>query len=156
MAAEQFGKAFGDHLLEQSGREVTVVLNVAGKDIRFYQPTGGQIMGMSMLAADKSDLIQMSRDVAGLLMNLMDEEGAAHFRAALMHWTEPLPPDAIAAIVHRLTEEWTARPTEPLSESSPPEQRDGTYSTAKSRRVKPEDHKRKAASSTSPRKGSAT
>lgn len=158
MAAEQFGKAFGDHLLEQSGREVSVVLNVAGKDVTFYEPTGGQIMGMAMLASqsyEDGSLGQMALDVSQLLMGLMDDDGQAHFRAALLHWSEPLPPDALAAIVRRLTEEWTARPTEPLSESSPSEQRDGTYSTANSRRV-PQDKKGKAASSTSRRKGSAT
>lgn len=156
MAAEQFGKAFGDHLAEQEGRVVSVVLNVAGKDITFYQPTGGQIMGMSMLASSGQDLLAMAQQVAQLLMNLMDEDGIAHFRAALMHWSQPLPPEALAGIVHRLTEEWTARPIEPLPESSPPEQRDGTYSTAKSRRVKVPQDKKAKASSTSPRSASAT
>jgi len=155
MVAEQFGKAFGDHLAEQQDRQVSVVLNVAGKDIQFYQPTGGQIMAMSLLSTNSNDLLGMARQASQLLMNLMDEEGAAHYQAALMHWSAPLPPEAIAGIIHRLTEEWTARPTEPLSESSPSEQRDGTYSTANSRRVKPQDRKGKA-SSGSPRKGSAT
>ena len=141
--AEQFGKAFGDHMAEQAGREVSVVLNVAGKDITFYEPTGGQIMAMSLLAEDRGDLMGMARDVSRLLMNLMDEEDAAHFRAALVHWSEPLPPDALAAIVRRLTEEWTARPTEPLSESSPSAQRGGTSSTASTRR-EPKDRKSKA------------
>jgi len=150
MAVEQFGKAFNDHMAQQDDREVVTVLNIAGKDVTFYVPSGGQIMGLSLLAEQGDDPVAMASNVAQLLMGLTDDEGAHHMQLALMHRSNPLPPDVLAAIVHRLTEEWTARPTEPLSESSPQGQRPGNSSTAKSQRSAT------ARSSTSRRSASAT
>jgi hypothetical protein len=105
-------------------------------------------MAMSMLGVgyDAESRIGLMRDAGLMLCGMTDDEGGAHIQAMLMHRRQPLTAEDLVGIVRKLTEAYTSRPTEPLSESSQPERDSGTYSPANSRRA-PSDHKSKRRSS---------
>lgn len=136
MVLEQFGKAFDAHQAKEEDRPLVATFEVAGAPVNFYEPTGGQVMMIGIMASEfgRNDM-EVVRDVGMLLIGLTDDEGAQHLRAALAHRSQPLDAKVLTKIVRRLVEKWTARPTEPQPASSPSGPTGGTSSTAKSRRV---------------------
>jgi hypothetical protein len=108
--------------IEGDVEEEPIEYDLDGVLMTAYRPSGGQF---AMLLAMTSKFSTDEEAVAGLVtmfVNIHDTEGQNHIANRLFDRKDPFDVDDIDRILRGLTEEWTARPTEPpsVSPSSPP------------------------------------
>jgi hypothetical protein len=117
--------------VEGEVEEDIIEYDLDGVMMTAYRPSGGQF---AMVLAMTSQYSTNEESLAGLItmfVNIHDEESQNHIVKRLFDRKDPFDVPDVDRIFRGLTEEWTARPTEPpsVSASSPP--RTGPKSTAR-------------------------
>lgn len=95
-----------------------MVFSIDGKELRAYKPTDGQL---AMLMAAVGRHTSVHTKVAGVIdffVAVMDEDSANYVTERLLSRTDPLGVDQVEEVMEWMVEEWTGRPTQPLSVST--------------------------------------
>jgi hypothetical protein len=98
--------------------EAPMVFSIDGRELHAYKPTYGQL-AMLMSAVGRHTSIQTR--VAGCIdffVNVMDDDSANYVTERLLSRTEPLGIEQVEEVMEWMVEEWTGRPTRPLSVST--------------------------------------
>lgn len=110
-----------------------LLFKVGDDEFTAYPPTTAMF---ALFMASQSDTREVQDKVAGLvdfLDQLIDEEQRITFHRALLDRDHPLSFTMLQDIVEWLVEEWSARPTQESSDSSPQQRTGGRTSTGKRR-----------------------
>lgn len=90
-----------------------------GEKIRAYKPTEGQL---AMLMASMGRHTTDQTKIAGIIdffVAVLDEEGHQYVVSRLLSRDDPLGIVQVQEVMEWMIEEWTGRPTKPLSVSTP-------------------------------------
>jgi hypothetical protein len=91
---------------------------IDGTEMKAYQPTDGQLaMLMSNLGRHTSVQTRLA-GVIDFFVAVLDEESATYVSDRLLSRTDPLGLEQVQEIMEWMVEEWTGRPTQPLSVST--------------------------------------
>lgn len=116
---------------EGVAEEEAIEYDLDGVLMTAYRPSGGQF---AMLLAMTSKFSTDEEAVAGLVtmfVNIHDAEGQNHIANRLFDRKDPFDVDDVDRILRGLVEEWSARPTEPPSDSASTRRSSGPKSTAR-------------------------
>lgn len=111
--------------------EDVIEYDLDGVMMTAYRPSGGQF---AMVLAMTSQYSSNEESLAGLVtmfVNIHDEESQNHIVKRLFDRKDSFDIDDVDRIFRGLTEEWSARPTEPPSDSPSSRPRTGQKSTAR-------------------------
>lgn len=121
-------------------REVTepadepMEFSVDGQALVCYQPSDGQL---AMLMASVGRHISKTQQVAGIInffVEVMDEPSHIYLTERLLDRTDPFGLEEVTEIMSWMIEEWTGRPTQSLSVSTPSRTNGGRKSTRRTSR----------------------
>lgn len=116
---------------EGAAEEEPIEYDLDGVLMTAYRPSGGQF---AMLLAMTSKFSTDEEAVAGLVtmfVNIHDADGQNHIANRLFDRKDPFDVDDVDRILRGLVEVWSARPTEPPSDSPSSRPRTGPKSTAR-------------------------
>ena len=106
-----------EEVTEEQGPDLEFKLD--DRVLHAYKPTEGQLaMLMASIGRHTSD----STKVAGIIdffVSVMDEQSHAYIVDRLLSRADPLGIPQVQDIMEWMVEEWTGRPTKPLSVSTP-------------------------------------
>jgi hypothetical protein len=100
-------------------QDEALVFSLDGRELRAYKPTDGQIaMTMASLGRHTSD----GTKIAGIIdffVTVMDDQSHQYVVDRLLSREDPLGLLQVEEVLSWMVEEWTGRPTQPLSVSTP-------------------------------------
>lgn len=111
--------------------EEAIEYDLDGVMMTAYRPSGGQF---AMVLAMTSQYSSSEESLAGLItmfVNIHDEESQNHIVKRLFDRKDSFDVEDVDRIFRALTEEWSARPTEPPSDLPSSRPRTGPKSTAR-------------------------
>lgn len=92
--------------------------SIDGHELHAYQPTDGQL---AMLLSSVGRHTSTETRVAGVVdffVAVMDDPSATYVVERLLSRSDPLGIDQVQEVMEWMVEEWTGRPTQPLSVST--------------------------------------
>lgn len=95
-----------------------MVFSIDGHELAAYQPTDGQL---ALLMSSIGRHTNVQTRIAGIIdffVNVMDEPSAEYITDRLLSRTDPLGIEQVQEVMEWMVEEWTGRPTQPLSVST--------------------------------------
>lgn len=98
--------------------DLPMVFSVDGHELAAYKPTDGQL---AILMSSLGRHTQVQQKVAGVInffVAVMDEDSATYVTDRLLSRDDPLGVEQVEEIMEWMIEEWTGRPTQPLSVST--------------------------------------
>lgn len=110
-----------------------IEFNLDGDVFTAYPPSPGQLALLISAQADSREVTESIAAVIDFLNGILDEDAQAVFRRRLLDREDPFDFDSVNEIVEGLIEEWSARPTQPSSDSPSLPKTAGSRSTAKPR-----------------------
>jgi hypothetical protein len=130
MGMREFKSAAESQTLEELGTE-PISFKIDEDEFTAYPPTPAQF---ALFMASQGSNTEPTDQIAGVIdffNGLLPDDQRMLFRRRLLDRDDPLGLEMIMDVVAWLSEEWSARPTESPSDSTPQRQRTGTRSTAK-------------------------
>ena len=112
-----------------------VLIDVAGKETAFHYPGSGQMAYMAMASAGDRNNLTTAGMMINFVISLMEDEDARRLRGMLLDRTTDYGMEDLLDVFDALMEQWSSRPTQSSSDSSPSRQGTGRPSTANSRRA---------------------
>jgi hypothetical protein len=103
------------------------------REITFRGATSAEVFTLMAAVSDTSTLAESVSTAINVLYELMEDDDRRWLRRRLFDRTDPMGPENIAEYVQALVEEWSARPTEDVSDSSASPERGGQPSKVKQR-----------------------
>ena len=126
-----------------------------GREVRFYEPSAGQLAIMATLSTSKEH--QAVRQLMTLFFSVMDDETHEYFESRLMDRKDTFDLDTeggVLDIYEFLMEEWSGKPSKQPSDYQPPRKSTGRSSTGSTRaKASTSSRSRSTASSTSSKRG---
>jgi hypothetical protein len=99
-------------------QDLPMLFSIDGHQLAAYQPTDGQLaLLMSSIAAHTSVQTRVA-GVINFFVAVMDDDSATYITDRLLSRSDPLGVDQVEEIMEWMVEEWTGRPTQPLSVST--------------------------------------
>lgn len=95
-----------------------MVFSIDGHELHAYKPTDGQL---AMLMSSIGRHTNIQTRVAGCIdffVAVMDDGSANYVVERLLSRSDPLGIDQVQEVMEWMVEEWTGRPTQPLSVST--------------------------------------
>jgi len=114
--------------------EEMMEFTIDGQACRAFQPSNGQL---AILLASVSSTQSWTHQVAGVINffdAVLDDESSAYITRRLLERTDQFGLDEVQDIIQWLVEEWSSRPTQPPSGSTPSPPKGGRKSTARTPR----------------------
>lgn len=111
-----------------------VEVDADGKEVnrvqcRAKRPTPGQVAYLTASVHKRAALEQQIAGAINFCMAIMDQETSAYLSDRLLDMDDPFELPQLQEIIEALIEEWSARPTEQSSDSSPSPDATGPTST---------------------------
>jgi hypothetical protein len=126
--------AQADRASGEVGRPITVLVD--GEEITFEGATESQIaLLIAATSATATNITSGIADVINFFFSLLSEEDSRTLRHRLFDRDDPFDVENITDILMYLVEEWSARPTQSPSDSTPSPNSAGQKSTARLRRT---------------------
>jgi len=119
--------------VEITGDEM-IEFKIDGESCHAFQPSNGQL---AVLLASIASTQQWTHQVAGVINffdAVLDDESSAYITRRLLERTDQFGLDEVQDIIQWLVEEWSSRPTQPPSGSTPSPPKGGRKSTARTPR----------------------
>jgi len=119
--------------VEITGDEM-IEFKIDGESCHAFQPSNGQL---AVLLASIASTQQWTHQVAGVINffdAVLDEDSSAYITRRLLDRRDQFGIDEVQDIIAWLVEEWSARPTQPPSGSTPSPPRGGAKSTPRTRK----------------------
>lgn len=117
-----------------------------------YRPQGGQFAMLTAMTTQYSSDQEAVAGVITFFVNVLDDESKNHVVSRLFDRKDPFDIDDVDRILRALVEEWSARPTEPPSDSASSLPRGGQKSTPRTP-ARTSSSSRRTASSTASTRG---
>lgn len=140
------------------GEEDALVFLHDGREVKFYEPSSGQLAIMSTIRASKDPGQKEARAVMSFFFGMMDEATADYFEERLMDRNDPFDLDSeggITEIFEYLLEEWSGKASKQPSDYQQSPKQTGRSSTGNTRaKASTSSNSRSRASSTSSKRGS--
>lgn len=115
---------------EQEAVEADVIeFKVDGQILRAYPPTASQIAVAVAGTGKRVPFERKIQTVVDFFVRILDDEDAAYVTERLLDRSDPFGLEQIEQIMKGLMEEWSARPTQPSSDSSATPPTTGSSST---------------------------
>lgn len=98
--------------------ELPMVFSIDGHELAAYKPTDGQL---AILMSSIGRHTNIQTQVAGIIdffVAVMDEQSATYVSDRLLSRADPLGIEQVQEVMEWMVEEWTGRPTPPLSVST--------------------------------------
>lgn len=95
-----------------------MVFAIDGHELAAYRPTDGQL---ALLMSAVGRHTNMQTQIAGIIdffVAVMDDDSASYVTDRLLSRTDPLGIEQVQEVMEWMIEEWTGRPTQPLSVST--------------------------------------
>lgn len=109
-------------------QEAPIEFKLDDVTLRAYRPTQGQVaMAMAATGRHTNDQTRMA-GIIDFFVEIMDEQSHQHVVQRLLSRTDPLGLEQVQDIIMWLMEEWSGRPTQPLSVSTQSRQSGGPKS----------------------------
>jgi hypothetical protein len=119
---------------EHVGKEVTC--RVDDFEVVFSAPTQSQMAMLLAASSATGDTVESIADTINFFFSMVEDENQhSHLKQRLFDRDDPFEIKNIVDILTFLIEEWTARPTQPPSDSMPSQPSVGRRSTAKRQAV---------------------
>jgi hypothetical protein len=98
--------------------DAPLMFSIDGHEMRAYRPSDGQL-AMLMVAISKhaSDQARIA-GVIDFFVSIMDKESHSYVVDRLLSREDPLGIEEVKDVIEWMVEEWTGRPTQPLSVST--------------------------------------
>lgn len=97
--------------------------------LRAYKPGDGQVAAFMTTSAAWTSTPEKVAGAVGFLDSVLEEEDRTYLRSRLFDRHDPFGPVHVLKIIEALMEEWTGRPTETPSGSTPSRRSGGRKST---------------------------
>jgi hypothetical protein len=112
----------------EAGEEDLLEFKMDGHEMRAYRPTDGQLaLLMSALGRHTSGQTKVA-GVIDFFVAVMDEQSHSYVVDRLLSRTDPLGVEQVQEVIEWMIEEWSGRPTQPLSVSTQSQQSGGAKS----------------------------
>jgi len=99
------------------------------REMKFYKPTDGQFaIYMATTGKFASDQQRMAAMI-DMFVNVFDKEDQVYIIERMLNREDPLPMETVQEMIEYMVEEWTGRPTQPSSVSTPSRKNGGRKST---------------------------
>ena len=98
--------------------DLPMVFSIDGHELAAYKPTDGQL---ALLMSSIGRHTNLQTQVAGIIdffVAVMDDESAIYITDRLLSRSDPLGIEQVQEVMEWMVEEWTGRPTQPLSVST--------------------------------------
>ncbi len=131
-------KSFGDAARVAAEREADhfepITVKILDREITVDYPGSGQIVYMTAELAEVQDDLNQVGGLMNFIYRLVPREDAQYIRQQLLDPLSGFDGEEVVSFVEYLVEEWSSRPTEKSSVSSPSRPKTGQSSTAPARR----------------------
>jgi hypothetical protein len=107
-----------------------ITFKVDGEEFTAYPPTAGQLALVTAAQSEYTPAVERVKALIDFLDGLLDEHGRERFRERLLDRDDPFDFDTVEGVIEWAMEEWSARPTQSPSGSTPSQRRTGPRSTA--------------------------
>lgn len=98
--------------------DAPMVFKIDGQELRAYKPTDGQLaMLMSTISRHTSDQTRVA-GIIDFFVSVMDQPSHSYIVDRLLSRDDPLGLEEVKDVMEWMVEEWTGRPTQPLSVST--------------------------------------
>lgn len=98
--------------------DLPMLFSIDGHELAAYRPTDGQLaMLMSAIGRHTSTETRVA-GVIDFFVAVMDDDSATYVTDRLLSRSDPLGIDQVQEVMEWMVEEWTGRPTQPLSVST--------------------------------------
>lgn len=124
---KEFVTAVQEVLEGEEQEEQYIPFKLDDREMRAYQPTDGQLIFMLAAMGRGQTSDQRFAAIMNILFESLRDDDRDYLESRLLT-RDPnrrIPPEKIEEIFAYLTEEWFARPTQPSSDSAPPQPNDG-------------------------------
>lgn len=150
MAVRSFGDAARVAAEQETEVVETITVDILGREIDIEYPGTGQVVYMTAELSEAQNDINQVGGLVQFIYHLMEPDDAQYVRQQLLDRRSGFDAEEVLALVEYLVEEWSSRPTEKPSASSPSQRTAGSTSTGGARRkVSTSSPSRSGASSTS-------
>jgi hypothetical protein len=124
-------------------------LKVDGHVLRYYRPTDGQVaVYMASTGRHASDSDRTAA-IINFFIELFDKDSQTYLIERLLDRDDPFGLAQVEEMIEALTEEWSGRPTQPSSGSTPSRRTGGQRSTPRTRKSTSSDSPRIVSSTSS-------
>lgn len=111
-------KEFNTALKAVTEDEAPMVFKIDGQELHAYKPTDGQLALLLSAIGRHTNVQTRIAGVIDFFVNVMDEGSATYVTERLLSRTDPLEIEQVQEVMEWMVEEWTGRPTQPLSVST--------------------------------------
>ena len=115
--------------------EAPITFKVDGEEWKAYQPTSGQVAIWFSVSTDRASSQERIAGIIDFFLGVLDDVGRHSASRKLMDREDDFEIEQLMEIMSWLMEQWSARPTESSSASTPSRRTGGRKSTASSRVV---------------------
>lgn len=150
MTIRSFGDAARVAAEQETEHVETLTVDILGREIDIEYPGSGQVIYMTAELSEAQNDISQIGGLIQFIYHLVSPEDAQYIRQRLLDRMSGFDAEAVLDLVEYLVEEWSSRPTEKPSVSSPSPRKAGSTSTGGARRkVSTSSNSRSGGSSTS-------
>jgi hypothetical protein len=121
-------KEFNTAIEESERDDETMEFKIDGQLLRAYRPTDGQLaLLMASLGRHTNEMTKVA-GVIDFFVTVMDDESYNYVVNRLLSREDALGLEQVQGVIEWMIEEWSGRPTQPLSVSTPSRQSGGPKS----------------------------